>query len=60
MIYLILQLVSWLVLAIGVVMSPILFYADRIHLDTMKNLMLAATVVWFALTPFWINRAPQT
>lgn len=50
-----LQIISYAALAATIVPS-ILFLADRISLDQTKWIMLAATIVWFAVTPFWMGR----
>ena len=43
------------VLSLVVLMAPsILFLAGRMELDTVKWVMLAATVVWFAAAPPWL------
>lgn len=51
----ILQVISGLALAATIV-PPILFLAGRIDLAAAKWWMLAATVVWFAVTPLWMGR----
>ena len=43
-----------LALVIG---PPVLFMTDSIkELDTVKNLMLAATLVWFVTAPVWMKK----
>ncbi len=43
------------VLSLVVLMAPsILFLAGRMELDTVKWVMLAATVVWFAAATPWL------
>jgi len=43
------------VLSLVVLMAPsILFLAGRMELDTVKWVMLAATVVWFVAAPPWL------
>ncbi len=54
----ILQVVSWLTLG-GIVVPPILFFMDKTELDTVKHVMLAATVVWFVITPMWMGRKKE-
>jgi hypothetical protein len=40
-----------------VIAPPILFMTDSIkELDTVKNLMLAATFVWFLTAPVWMEK----
>ncbi len=51
----VLQLISLAALAATIAPS-ILFLADQISLDQTKWSMLAATLVWFAVTPFWMGR----
>lgn len=51
----ILQIFSWLALA-ATILPPVLFLAGRIDLNQSKLWMLAATIVWFAATPFWMGR----
>ena len=51
----ILQVISWLALAATIV-PPVLFLAERMDLAQAKNWMLAATILWFAATPFWMGR----
>ncbi len=54
----ILQLLSWLALA-GTLLPSCLFLADAIDLDSVKTAMLAATIVWFAVTPWWMQRRTE-
>jgi len=43
------------VLSLVVLMAPsILFLAGRMELDTVKWIMLAATVVWFVAATPWL------
>ena len=42
-----------LVLLVG---APLLFYAGRVSLQANKNLMLVATLVWFASALYWMGR----
>lgn len=49
------ETISYLSLAL-LVAAPILFYAGRVSLQANKNLMLAATIVWFAGTLCWMGR----
>lgn len=43
-----------LALVIG---PPVLFMAGSLKdLDTVKNLMLAATLVWFVTAPVWMKK----
>jgi hypothetical protein len=49
-----LQLASSLALA-GIVIPPVLYFSGEMAHDTVKTVMLLATVLWFAATPFWMN-----
>ena len=50
-----LQVISLLALIMTVVPS-VLFLAGSVELDRVKLIMLVSTVVWFAVTPFWMNK----
>jgi len=52
------EIISYLALAL-LVAAPILFYAERVSLQANKNLMLAATIVWFASALCWIGREKE-
>ena len=45
-----------LVALVATILPPLLFFAGRMDIDTMKSWMLAATVAWFAATPVWMER----
>jgi hypothetical protein len=49
------QVVSLAALA-GTILPPVLFFAGRMDIETMKWAMLAATVAWFAATPLWMEQ----
>ena len=49
------RFLSWLALA-GSIVPAVLFVKDQITLDQTKLWMLAATIVWFASAPMWMNR----
>ena len=49
------QVVS-LIALVGTILPPVLFFAGRMDIDSMKWWMLAATVAWFAATPVWMDR----
>jgi hypothetical protein len=51
----VLQIISWIALA-ATILPAILFLGEHISLDESKWAMLAATLVWFAVTPFWMGR----
>lgn len=52
----VLKVVSWLALALTILPS-ILFLGGVMDIETVKWLMLAATIVWFVVTPFWMWKA---
>jgi hypothetical protein len=49
------RLLSWLALA-GTIGPAMLFFGGQITLDETKSWMLAATVLWFATAPLWMDR----
>jgi len=49
-----LQLASSLALA-GIVIPPILYFSGELAHDVMNTVTLLASVLWFAVTPFWMN-----
>jgi hypothetical protein len=51
----VLQIISFAALAATIV-PPILFLFTHLTLDQTKWSMLVATLVWFAVTPFWMGR----
>lgn len=53
-----LQLASYLALA-GIVIPPILYFRGNLAHDAVNTVMLLATVLWFAVTPFWMNHSSQ-
>ncbi len=48
------QVISYLALA-ATLLPAVLFFADKIELPSAKAWMLAAAVVWFVTTPFWME-----
>ena len=52
---LVLQIISWTAL-FATIAPAILFLFTHLTLDQTKWSMLAATIVWFAATPFWMGR----
>lgn len=48
------QCISWAALA-GLASAAGLFYADCMTLAEAQRWMLALTVVWFAVTPLWME-----
>ena len=51
----VLQLSSAVAL-VGIVVPPALFFRDQLTHEGMQTVMLLATVLWFAVTPFWMSR----
>jgi hypothetical protein len=49
------QVMSALALA-GTILPPVLYLGGSLDLAQVKTWMFAATVVWFAATPFWMER----
>mgnify|MGYP003736171833 CR=1 FL=1 len=54
----IMETISYLSLVL-LVAAPVLFYAEKASLQGSKNLMLAATVVWFASALCWLGRKKE-
>jgi ABC-type nickel/cobalt efflux system permease component RcnA len=52
-----LQAVSGVAL-VGTIAPPLLFLLSRIDLDQTKLWMAVSALVWFAATPFWMDREP--
>jgi uncharacterized membrane protein len=50
-----LQIISGIAL-LATIAAPILFLFTHLTLDQTKWSMLASTIVWFAVTPFWMGR----
>lgn len=48
------QALSGIALA-GTLLPPCLFFAELIELAAAQQCMLAAALVWFAATPFWME-----
>ena len=51
----VLPLASYLALA-GIVIPPVLYFVGELPSSAVKTVTLLATVLWFAVTPFWVNR----
>ena len=51
----ILQLLSWIALA-ATILPSILFLSGRLDLAGVHRWMLIATIAWFVITPFWMER----
>ena len=57
---LIFQIISWLSLIL-LTAPAILFLTDRMELDTVKRIMLAASTIWFVSAALWMwKEKPQT
>ncbi|RKX44604.1 MAG: hypothetical protein DRP64_06225 [Verrucomicrobia bacterium] len=52
------EIISYLALIL-VVAAPALFYSEKITLQANKQLMLVATIVWFASALLWIGREKE-
>ncbi len=50
-----LQLLSWISL-VATILPSLLYLSGGIDLDRCKMSMLTATIVWFAVTPWWMER----
>jgi hypothetical protein len=48
------QIISYLALA-ATLLPAVLFFADRLDLATARLWMLAAALVWFVVTPLWME-----
>jgi len=53
-----LQTISWLAI-VGTILPSFLYLLDLVSLSAVKWTMLVATVVWFAVTPWWMGRSHQ-
>ena len=49
------ELISWASLVL-IVVAPLLFYGEKITLETNKLLMTIATGIWFASAICWMGR----
>jgi hypothetical protein len=47
-------IISWLAL-VGTLLPPCLFFSDKLSLIATQQWMLAAAMVWFLATPFWME-----
>ncbi len=45
-----------LIALLATIVPPLLFVADVLDLDQVKAWMAVAAVVWFAVTPLWMDR----
>lgn len=49
------QIISYTALA-ATVLPSFVYIAGGIEHDTVKTWMFAATLAWFVVTPFWMDR----
>lgn len=56
---LMLQIISWIALAMTVLPS-IVYFSGHLELERVKWLLILATVVWFAVTPFWMGKKEES
>ena len=54
----VLQTLSWLALA-ATILPSVVFLAGRLDLAQVQWIMLAAALVWFTVTPFWMERGQE-
>ena len=52
------ETISYLALVL-VIVAPSLFYAEKISLETSKQLLMLATIVWFATALLWMGREKE-
>ena len=52
------QTISWLAI-VGTILPSIMYLVRLLTLDQCKWAMLAATIVWFVVTPLWMGREVQ-
>jgi hypothetical protein len=56
---LVLQIISWIALAMTVIPS-LVYFSGNMELERVKWLLILASVVWFATTPFWMGQKEQS
>ncbi len=49
------QIISWISL-VGTLLPSMLYCAGMMSLDMVKWIMLISTLIWFAITPLWMER----
>ena len=54
-----LQIISAIALVMTVLPS-LIYFSGNMELDRVKLLMIVATVLWFAVTPFWMGKKEQS
>ncbi len=52
---LLLKILSYLAL-IAIITPPVMYLSGQLSKSVMSNIMLAATILWFATVPFWMGR----
>ena len=40
---------------VATLVTPCLFFADRLSLAAMQQWLLGATILWFVATPLWME-----
>ncbi len=48
-----------LIALLATVLPSMIYCAGGMSLEMVKWIMLLATIVWFAVTPFWMNRKQE-
>ncbi len=51
----ILKLISALSIGVLILLVSILLFLGAMDADTVKIFMLIGTILWFAVTPFWMK-----
>jgi len=52
---LVLSIISYAALVL-LLLPSILFLSGKMELESMKMLMLVATVLWYVVTPLWMEK----
>ncbi len=55
---LVLQIISCIALAMTVLPS-LVYFSGNMELERVKWLLILASVVWFVVTPFWMDKKEQ-
>jgi hypothetical protein len=53
-----LRIVSWVALS-ATILPSILSWLGVLNLNVVSHIALVGTIVWFAVTPFWMDREPE-
>ena len=56
---LVLQIISWIALAMTVLPS-IIYFSGNMELERVKWLLILATILWFVVTPFWMGKKKKS